>query len=114
MSLYSLKICCQIHALVMLFPSGSQFLTSHQVLKGINFKITAGQSVGLVGPSGGGKSTVMSLLQRFYDPQEGQVYIGASKRPLQSLNIRWWRKQIGFVGQETKKTPMICHDLPVF
>ena len=42
-----------------------------QVLKGINFKIRAGQSVGLVGPSGGGKSTVMSLLQRFYDPQEG-------------------------------------------
>lgn len=44
-----------------------------QVLKGINFKISSGQSVGLVGPSGGGKSTVMSLLQRFYDPQEGSV-----------------------------------------
>ena len=44
-----------------------------QVLKGINFKISSGQSVGLVGPSGGGKSTVMSLLQRFYDPQEGTV-----------------------------------------
>lgn len=71
-----------------------------QVLKGINFKITAGQSVGLVGPSGGGKSTVMSLLQRFYDPQEGQVYVGAERLSLQSLNIRWWRKQIGFVGQE--------------
>jgi ABC-type multidrug transport system fused ATPase/permease subunit len=43
------------------------------VLKGINFKISSGQSVGLVGPSGGGKSTVMSLLQRFYDPQEGSA-----------------------------------------
>ncbi|CAK9045272.1 ATP-dependent translocase ABCB1 (ATP-binding cassette sub-family B member 1) (Multidrug resistance protein 1) (P-glycoprotein 1) (Phospholipid transporter ABCB1) (CD antigen CD243) [Durusdinium trenchii] len=71
-----------------------------QVLKGITFKITAGQSVGLVGPSGGGKSTVMSLLQRFYDPVEGTVYIGSGKMPLSSLNIRWWRKQIGFVGQE--------------
>lgn len=71
-----------------------------QVLKGINFRITTGQSVGLVGPSGGGKSTVMSLLQRFYDPQEGSVLIGAEKLPLHSLNIRWWRKQIGFVGQE--------------
>ena len=71
-----------------------------QVLKGVNFKILAGQSVGLVGPSGGGKSTVMSLLQRFYDPQEGNIYIGESRKPLQALNIRWWRKQIGFVGQE--------------
>lgn len=42
----------------------------------------------------------MCLLQRFYDPQEGQIYIGAERRPLKSLNIRWWRKQIGFVGQE--------------
>jgi len=71
-----------------------------QVLKGITFKITAGQSVGLVGPSGGGKSTVMSLIQRFYDPQEGNVFIGADRVPLNTVNIRWWRKQIGFVGQE--------------
>ncbi|CAE7939207.1 mdr4, partial [Symbiodinium sp. KB8] len=50
-----------------------------QVLKGITFSISAGQSVGLVGPSGGGKSTVMSLIQRFYDPQEGQVFIGSDR-----------------------------------
>jgi len=71
-----------------------------QVLKGIGFKISAGQSVGLVGPSGGGKSTVMSLIQRFYDPQEGSVFIGLDRVPLSSVNIRWWRRQIGFVGQE--------------
>jgi len=71
-----------------------------QVLKGITFSISAGQSVGLVGPSGGGKSTVMSLIQRFYDPQEGKVFIGADRVPLSSVDIRWWRRQIGFVGQE--------------
>jgi len=76
------------------------FRPSIQVLKGIHFRIATGTSVGLVGPSGGGKSTVMCLLQRFYDPQEGHIYIGTQRRPLQSLNIRWWRKQIGFVGQE--------------
>ncbi|CAJ1359168.1 unnamed protein product, partial [Effrenium voratum] len=71
-----------------------------QVLKGISFKINAGQSVGLVGPSGGGKSTVMCLIQRFYDPQTGKILIGSQQKSLDSLNIRWWRKQIGFVGQE--------------
>jgi len=71
-----------------------------QVLKGVSFQIKAGQSVGLVGPSGGGKSTIMGLIQRFYDPVQGNVLIGPSKMALSKLNIRWWRKQIGFVGQE--------------
>eukprot|EP00930_Biecheleria_cincta_P042445 TRINITY_DN29208_c0_g1_i1.p1 TRINITY_DN29208_c0_g1~~TRINITY_DN29208_c0_g1_i1.p1 ORF type:complete len:1315 (-),score=229.41 TRINITY_DN29208_c0_g1_i1:121-3717(-) len=71
-----------------------------QVLKGVSFKITKGQSVGLVGPSGGGKSTVMAMLQRFYDPQSGDVLVGNERKPLASLNIRWWRRQLGFVGQE--------------
>lgn len=73
-----------------------------QVLKGMSFTIEAGTSVGVVGPSGGGKSTIMAMIQRFYDPQGGTVYVGAagSKVALNSANIRWWRKQIGFVGQE--------------
>lgn len=71
-----------------------------QVLKGISFVLEAGKSAGLVGPSGGGKSTVMAMLQRFYDPASGDVLIGDTQQPLRELNIRWWRKQIGFVGQE--------------
>ena len=71
-----------------------------QVLKGISFVLEAGKSAGLVGPSGGGKSTVMAMLQRFYDPGSGDVLIGGTQQPLRELNIRWWRKQIGFVGQE--------------
>eukprot|EP00439_Symbiodinium_sp_Y106_P024056 s2066_g2.t3 len=76
------------------------FRPEMQVLKGISFTISAGMSVGLVGPSGGGKSTVMSLIQRFYDPQEGSVLIGKEMVALNTVNIRWWRRQIGFVGQE--------------
>jgi ABC-type multidrug transport system fused ATPase/permease subunit len=73
-----------------------------QVLKGLSFQVQSGQSVGLAGPSGGGKSTVMAMIQRFYDPQEGEVLLGAkgSQLKLKEQNIRWWRKQIGFVGQE--------------
>ena len=67
-----------IYIYVHVYKSSNLYNSQHprcpsQVLKGINFKISSGQSVGLVGPSGGGKSTVMSLLQRFYDPQEGSV-----------------------------------------
>jgi len=71
-----------------------------QVLKGVSFTIKAQQSVGVCGPSGGGKSTVLSMIQRFYDPQSGSVLIGENSVPLSNLNIRWWRKQVGFVGQE--------------
>jgi len=78
------------------------FRAEVQVLRDVNFRISAGQSVGLVGPSGGGKSTIMSLLQRFYDPQDGQVLIGIGNQqiPLSDLNVRWWRQTVGFVGQE--------------
>lgn len=71
-----------------------------EILKGLCFEIKCGQSVALVGPSGGGKSTVMALIQRFYDPMEGAVRVGLSQVPLNELNIRWWRRQVGFVGQE--------------
>mmetsp|Transcript_104268 Transcript_104268/g.185314 ORF Transcript_104268/g.185314 Transcript_104268/m.185314 type:complete len:1286 (-) Transcript_104268:252-4109(-) len=71
-----------------------------KVLKGVSFSLKAGQSAGVVGPSGGGKSTVLALIQRFYDPQMGSVFIGHDRISLRDTNIRWWRKQIGFVGQE--------------
>lgn len=72
-----------------------------QVLRGVAFTVEAGQSVGVVGPSGGGKSTVMAMIQRFYNPQKGRILVGSgSGRALDELNIRWWRRQIGFVGQE--------------
>merc|ERR1719424_1317274 len=66
----------------------------------MNFVVKSGQSVGLVGPSGGGKSTILALIQRFYDPQEGQVLVGAERMNLVDLHIRWWRSQLGYVGQE--------------
>jgi ATP-binding cassette subfamily B (MDR/TAP) protein 1 len=69
-----------------------------QVLKKFNLKIAKGETVALVGPSGGGKSTTVALIERFYDPVEGSMeYCGVD---IKSLNVKWYRDQIGFVGQE--------------
>ncbi|KAL3656248.1 hypothetical protein V7S43_018929 [Phytophthora oleae] len=68
------------------------------VLRNYNLTIEAGQTVAFCGPSGGGKSTCVSLIERFYDPIEGQVLLdGVDTR---DLNLNWLRSQIGLVGQE--------------
>ena len=69
------------------------------VLKDVSFKINPGQVVALVGPSGAGKTTVISLIPRFYDPKAGTVKIdGHDIRQLQQKSLR---RHIGFVLQET-------------
>jgi ABC-type multidrug transport system fused ATPase/permease subunit len=69
------------------------------VLQGVTFSVAAGQSVGIVGATGGGKSTIMSLLPRFYDPTEGRVLIdGADVRQYRLAALR---RQIAFVLQDT-------------
>ncbi|KAH8518440.1 hypothetical protein H0E87_000334 [Populus deltoides] len=68
------------------------------ILQGLNLTIPAGKTVGLVGGSGSGKSTVISLLQRFYDPNEGQILLDGHK--VNRLQLKWWRSQMGLVNQE--------------
>ena len=68
------------------------------VLNGINFQVSAGQTVALVGTSGCGKSTCIQLIQRFYDPCKGVIEL--DDRPLSDYNIKWLRSQIGVVSQE--------------
>ena len=69
-----------------------------QVLQGITFGINPGETVALVGPSGGGKSTVISLIERLYDPLEGKITFG--EKELRELNPNWFRKKISIVSQE--------------
>lgn len=69
-----------------------------QVLKGLNLMVKSGQTVALVGQSGCGKSTIVQLLQRLYDPQEGEILIDGHN--IRSLNVRHYRELIGVVSQE--------------
>ncbi|KAK0187916.1 P-loop containing nucleoside triphosphate hydrolase protein [Armillaria mellea] len=68
------------------------------VVKGISLTFRAGKTAALVGASGSGKSTVISLIERFYDPLSGVVKLDGQE--LKSLNVRWLRSQIGLVSQE--------------
>jgi subfamily B ATP-binding cassette protein MsbA len=69
------------------------------VLRDVNFTIRQGQVVGIVGPTGGGKSTVVSLIPRFYDATGGRVLIDG--RDIRGFELAALRREIGFVLQET-------------
>jgi subfamily B ATP-binding cassette protein MsbA len=78
------------------------------VLKDVNVKIAPGQFVGIVGPTGGGKSTVVSMVPRFYDPAKGRVLVDGTD--LKDLKLAELRGQIGFVLQDTVLFRGTIHD----
>jgi len=69
-----------------------------QVLKKFSLKVEPGTVVALVGHSGCGKSSVVCLLERFYDIQDGELLLDGVS--IKELNVRWLRQHIGLVGQE--------------
>lgn len=69
------------------------------ILKDVNFTITPGMSVAIVGPTGAGKTTIVNLLTRFYNPDNGQILIDGID--LQDLQIKSIRKQVGVMLQDS-------------
>ncbi|XP_051141939.1 ABC transporter B family member 4-like [Andrographis paniculata] len=68
------------------------------IFRDLSLRIHSGKTVALVGESGSGKSTVISLLQRFYDPDKGTITIDGVD--IQKFQLKWLRQQMGLVGQE--------------
>lgn len=81
------------------FRSVSFRYNDDYVLKNINISARRGEVVAFVGPSGGGKTTLVSLLSRFYDPTEGAVLVDG--RDIRTLTLRSLLRQIALVDQET-------------
>jgi ABC-type multidrug transport system fused ATPase/permease subunit len=69
------------------------------VLRDVSFTVKPGQTIGVVGPTGGGKSTIMSLIPRFYDPTAGTICIDGVD--VRDFRLKTLRDQIGYVLQET-------------
>ena len=68
------------------------------IMDKFKLSVRQGETLALVGPSGGGKSTTIGLIERFYDPDEGSIEFEGVD--LKELNIQWYRDQIGIVSQE--------------
>ncbi|KAI4383199.1 hypothetical protein MLD38_009066 [Melastoma candidum] len=75
-----------------------------QIFRDLSLTIHSGKTVALVGESGSGKSTVIALLQRFYDPDSGHITLDGVE--IQKLQLKWLRQQMGLVSQE----PVLFND----
>jgi ATP-binding cassette, subfamily B, bacterial AbcA/BmrA len=67
------------------------------VIKDLSFTVPHGKTTAIVGMSGAGKSTIMNLLERFYEPAEGRICYGG--RDIRDFTLRSWRQSIGYVAQ---------------
>lgn len=75
------------------------YQASKPILNDLSFTVPANKTVALVGPSGGGKTTIFSLIERFYEPTNGMVSLGTV--PIKDIELSIWRSQIGYVSQES-------------
>ncbi|MFB3164266.1 ABC transporter ATP-binding protein [Neobacillus sp. 179-J 1A1 HS] len=85
------------------------------VLEDVSFEAQPGEMIAFAGPSGGGKTTMFSLLERFYEPTSGKIMVG--NIPITDLSIEAWRSQIGYVSQESAMMAgtireNLCYGLP--
>ncbi|CAH0346653.1 ABC transporter ATP-binding protein [Bacillus sp. CECT 9360] len=69
------------------------------VIQDVSFDAMPGQMIAFAGPSGGGKTTMFGLLERYYEPIAGEIRIGNT--PINQLSLDSWRSQIGYVSQES-------------
>ncbi|VDK39426.1 unnamed protein product [Taenia asiatica] len=83
---------------IAMTSAGEIFSIIDRVLDGLSLNIRAGQTVAIVGASGSGKSTVVQLIQRFYDADEGKILIDGVD--IRNLDLAWFRGQLGVVSQE--------------
>jgi ATP-binding cassette subfamily B protein len=82
----------------MLWAPDAETFRPSEALRGIDLHIEAGETVALVGQTGAGKSTVMKMIARFYDPDHGAVRVDGLD--LRTLDLLGYRRQLGYVPQE--------------
>ncbi len=96
-----LPVAVELDDVCFTYPRGDGEDTNKDnppVLSGVDFSISLGEKVALVGPSGAGKTTVMRLVQRFMDPTAGRILIDG--HDLRAVRLRDWQRLIGYIPQQ--------------
>ncbi|AIF44398.1 ABC transporter ATP-binding protein [Virgibacillus sp. SK37] len=84
-----------VHVRHVSFAYGNE----EKVLEDVTFSAAPGEMVAFAGPSGGGKTTLFGMLERYYIPDTGEILIGDI--PIQEMSLTSWRQQIGYVSQDS-------------
>lgn len=86
----------------IIFENISFSYDTKETLSDISLTINSGEKVAILGPTGSGKSTIISLIPRFYDPIKGRLLIqtGESTHDLRDMDLKDWRQKVGYVHQE--------------
>ncbi|MDR4998772.1 ABC transporter ATP-binding protein [Brevibacillus parabrevis] len=84
---------------IQLDKVGFAYENGERILDQVSFTIPAGKVTAIVGPSGSGKTTLFALLERFYQPAEGEIRLGHD--PIDAFSLASWRSKIGYVSQES-------------
>jgi ATP-binding cassette subfamily B multidrug efflux pump len=74
------------------------YRSGEPVLRNISFRVKPGETLAIVGVTGAGKTTLMHLMERFYEPQEGEILLDG--RDIRSLDLSWLRRQVGLIMQD--------------
>ncbi len=91
-------VCVELEMVTHRYPSDSKAATSGGVLTDVSFSIEPGEKVALIGESGAGKTTVMRLLQRYFDPKSGAVRVNGSD--LRDVDLDSWRALLAYIPQQ--------------
>ncbi|XP_067012941.2 iron-sulfur clusters transporter ABCB7, mitochondrial isoform X2 [Anabrus simplex] len=97
-------ICTPENASITFRDVSFQYVPGKAVLDGLTFTIPAGKKVAIVGGSGSGKSSIIRLLYRFFEPQHGEIFIG--NQNIRDVDVESLRRAIGIVPQDT----VLFHD----
>ncbi|UCE13348.1 MAG: ABC transporter ATP-binding protein [Candidatus Heimdallarchaeota archaeon] len=86
----------------IIFDNVSFSYGSRKTLSDVSMTINPGEKIAILGPTGSGKSTIISMIPRFYDPTEGKILVktGQKSYDIRDLDIKSWRKKVGYVHQE--------------
>jgi len=90
---FSFKSSIEFKNVSLYFPYSNIY-----ALKNVSFSLKRGQSLGIIGKTGSGKSSIIALLNRFYDPTEGEIFVDGLN--LKNINIETLRKNMGIVPQD--------------